>query len=732
MVKTPGTLSREETALCRILLDKRGLPPGDPVTKREALSKHLAALTKGDTLSPQQEYELRTYSRIAAQAVRAEIPESWFEKVSGHVSISNSACFENTRDFGGKRSFVLSCLRGWLLELPDKDDVWVLPTGESIIEKAGIPRWKTVKPPGMSEASDLPSGIRRSTGLLTEDFVDGEQERVGFQLFSWAYQTLITDGFLDRNGQRTGRPLPISRIAIGEPGCKVRIATKSKAAFIIYGQPFAHAMRELLEYHPSLRAGLGSGYQLFEWLKQLDRIPTHVMVGDFEAATDHIQHRAGKIAMMELLRAINGDKNRYAESFIDLLLSPRVIEEDGIVTITNSGCLMGEPGTKIVLTFLALVANCYARGSPSKLFATAGDDQIDAADSAEQLIKYAEASKITTMVPSEEKWGIMTHFAVYCQQLLDIHIGDPKKGEIPVPKPRLLSSETKTGRGDNDTNPSYGKASQFAKECEWSPFVEIKQAMTLMFLRNMRPFIEERPEVFLPREWGGLGLPGVEPSKIVPLLPEWHQKLIAHRESGDYGASKILAAWSSPKLLSRGLQDEPGESPYLETIEFYFETADIQHLGIAFPPDLRYREKLKIAKDNGWLPIDEVLETISSSHLYANIWDMKTRAERGFSSLSWEERARRMELASLKFSPLALSQIPEKPRWQPGKLVQILGLGALYELSEFECPDLEEGEVRNTVVPILGKTAQPRVFLHYDNHRLLLNATTKKRHCGEK
>jgi hypothetical protein len=60
----PEELSQKERAFCRILSDKRGLPAGDFVTKREALEKHLAALTKGNSLTKESRETLINYSEI--------------------------------------------------------------------------------------------------------------------------------------------------------------------------------------------------------------------------------------------------------------------------------------------------------------------------------------------------------------------------------------------------------------------------------------------------------------------------------------------------------------------------------------------------------------------------------------------------------------------------------------------------------------------------------------------
>jgi hypothetical protein len=734
LTKLPGTLTKEESAMCRILGDKRGLPAGDKITQELAMRAHREALTKGDTMSESDKVKLLEYSTIAAKQVKECLVKDvhWFSGKAGHVSLSNSACFENTRDLGGKRAYVLTCLKAWLLDEPSTTQLVRLPTGESYQETNGVPRWKTIRPPGMEPAKDLPSGIRVDTGLLTCDFADGESERVGFQLFCWAYSTLQSGGYLDQLGRSTGKPMPVARSALGEPGCKARIITKSIAAFIIYGQPFAHAMRELLEHHPGLKAGLGSGYQLHEWLKLLPgTIPRYVMIGDFESATDHIQHVAGRLAVRQLLSELGAPEGGYSKNFVDLLLSPRVIEENGEVIVTNSGCLMGEPGTKIVLTFLALVANCYAhRGAPSPLFATAGDDQIDAAEEPEVLLEYAEASRVTTMVPSTEKWGVFTFTALYCQQLLDIQNGSSRGAEIAVPKPRLLSPESKSNRGDDETNPAYGKSSQLAREISWSPFLSINQSMVVLFLRNMRHLIKLEPQAFLPREWGGLGLPGIPVEAVVPALPDWHQKLIAHREdkspnNRSADARKVLANWCTTRIMHRGML-EPENLEINSLLEEFLPTATIEEIGPECPPETRYREKLTLAKKLGWIPLSDLLLAVKESTTYENIWDLRAVTDRGFSSISWATRSKRLKEISQRFPPLELVEVPEGPSWDPRKLVLVQ---EYYGISEtpYADDDLEEGEIQQSIVPLMGTFASPRCFLHYDNNRLILHASSHQR-----
>jgi hypothetical protein len=725
--KEPSDLTDEERVRCRCLQDKRGLPAGDLIAQTEALNDHTATLTKGIVPSVDELETLKEYSNIAATEIFGTVKDTWFKKRSGHISISNTSCYEATRSEGGRRTYVLTQLRDWLMSVSSKSETIVLPTGESVILTEGLPLWMTVKPPGFDTPTEPPSGVKTSTGLLTEDFVYGEQERVGFQLLAWSFITLKDNGYLDSQGMPTGKPMPVTRIAVGEPGFKVRIATKSMAAFITYGQPFAHAMRELLESDPALRAGLGAGYQLHEWLKPFgtEHLPEYVMVGDFDKATDHIDHVAGRVAMLELLSVLNADNNNYCVGYVKALLSPRILEEDGDVIVTNTGCLMGEPGTKIVLTFLAKVANCYAhRGKSSKHFATAGDDQIDASDELDILKGYATASKITTMVPSIDKWGVFKYSLLYCQQLLDIR-KTADNGELSIPKPRLLSPETKSGRGDMETNPAYGKAKQFAKEYSWSDFTNVKIPMIALFLRNMHTFIESGPQLFLPFEWGGLGLPGVEPSLVAERLPLWHQQLITAREKDNYDAKKILARWSTSRNFTRGLE-LTDDSIYRELIEEFLPTATMDQIDPFVPIGTRYRDKLKAAEREGWYPIDDILRKISDSQRYSSFWELETKVSRGYASLPWEERSNRMREAS---SQLLLNdvEIPIKPKWLYGKLVQT-DIGVLHTTEGTGFGDSEEGELRHNVVSLIGTHASPRIFLHYDNSRLILNATSRPRY----
>jgi hypothetical protein len=174
----------------------------------------------------------------------------------------------------------------------------------------------------------------------------------------------------------------------------------------------------------------------------------------------------------------------------------------------------------------------------------------------------------------------------------------------------------------------------------------------------------------------------------------------------------------------------PDTDAYTELLTEFLPTATIGQLDLQLPPRSRYREKLKVARDEGWIPLDDVLNAVKESQVYENIWDLSTQTDRGYSSVSWLKRSERMEKISEKFSPLSLLKIPESPSWQPGLLAMVHGQFGLFEMNVSECLDLEEGEIRHKVFPLMGTFASPRVFLHYDNDRLILNATSRKRSNG--
>jgi hypothetical protein len=529
--------------------------------------------------------------------------------------------------------------------------------------------------------------------------------------------------------------MPIERETIGEPGLKVRVPTKSMAAFVTYGQPAAHFINGLLWFDPALRAGLKSGSQAFEWLKFFEEgesLPEYIMVGDFETSTDYIQHESGRVMMDALLDACN-ISSRYVRNYFKLLLSPRwFINRDGDRVITTAGSLMGEPGTKTVLTFGAKTANVKARGGgSSEHFATSGDDQIDADDDPEQLLGYAEAARVTSMRPSFDKWGIYRYAAVYCQEGLIIN--EPANlAKIDFPKLRLLSKEQKQGKGDEDTNPSFGKAREIRSTCRHVP-TDMETTHLLRdyigrFLRNFSKYIEMRPELFLPIEWGGLGLPGVPYATIWPLLSEWKRSLILEREDGSMAADRILSSWGRPLLMERGLSEEDlaAREAYRELLLSSVWTITTDELRGRFPDGTSFPQMVSLSRRQGILNLEEVIDKIVKSQSYQDFWNPDFKeVSRGFQTYDWSKRDVRLRKAFSDNFVIRerLEPCPEGPKWSPAVFVNTT---TEYFL---QCDDASGSE--SGWLPLLGEAEPgPRVFLHLRNERLGRTGHSSDQHLG--
>jgi hypothetical protein len=354
------------------------------------------------------------------------------------------------------------------------------------------------------------------------------------------------------------------------------------------------------------------------------------------------------------------------------------------------------------------------------------------------------------MVPSTEKWGIFKHHFVYCQQMAKTGGPVSYDSEIQVPKPRLISPEAKQSqRGDDDTNPAYGKARDFAKEYSYCPFTELRDAMLWRFIRNMQGLIEIKPELFLPISWGGLGLPHPNPRALIDSLPDWHIALIAKREQGDRVAKSILSNWGQIRITHRGAEMSVPQI-MREEFKLWIPHYTMRELlsELDAPPSVtngQYRVKKQFFKQKGYITTDEACMKFMESQTNNSLWELKAKVSRGFKQLSWSERSQRMlQDVESNFGPLAVTadeieEIPASPRWfddeylyesmkMPWSVdpeVPHYLISAQEQIAPID--KIEEGEIREFTIPAFGSFASPRVFLHYDNARLILNATSPQR-----
>lgn len=587
MTHTPP-LSKADTAMLMTLFATRSLPAGDGEDIEEALMKHERIF--GTPSEPLAEREILKISRYALNAgieIRtcADAKGAW-SKLSAHVSVSNTGCWETTRKDGGRRSIVIALAMAWLWEKAPRTEEVLLPTGDIARFTSGVERWKTLHrtvPVTGEFGEPNPQG-----GWWKEPLSGAEENILGYQVWTWAFQELVTSGYLNLQGYPTGKPMPVTRTAFGEPGAKVRVVTKALSAFVTYGQPVAHVMRELLEADPTLTAGLSAGNQAFEYVKRLDghdlREETFLF-SDFEEATDHISHQVGRLIMQESLRGM-GITSDYVRGYFQLLCAPLIMDDD---IYTQTGVPMGSPGSKIVLHLIGKTMSMMARGieSPRSLeklqkdpFACAGDDVVDLV--AQRTAKrYPRMARILRMLPNITKTGGYRYGGPYCETALRrgnfnyrVASADPDAAVVDSVRARLLSREQKSSKGDEDKNPVFGKAAQLFRELNWCPdyYPLFKERVAALFLRNFKRFLKEDFHIYVPTTLGGLGVFYRDRGRVYDILPPWYRQLLQKLLSDDVDlfnrSLRILRSWCSSKNYVRGIATE-AETDFLYQEELF-------------------------------------------------------------------------------------------------------------------------------------------------------------------
>jgi len=174
--------------------------------------------------------------------------------------------------------------------------------------------------------------------------------------------------------------------------------------------------------------------------------------------------------------------------------------------------------------------------------------------------------------------------------------------------------------------------------------------------------------------------------------------------------------------MRRGILEQSETANQLDEILEYLPQAELEMIEEAGDSSLRYRERLKKAKDKGWVPKRDLTQSIVSSQMCESLWDFNTTPNRGFSAVSWLKRTKRMKELSRDLPSPTIKDIPDSPTWKPGQFVMIDG----FSIMEYDDKDAEGG-TRRALEPLVGAMCAPQLFLHYDNDRLILNAGSRKR-----
>jgi len=547
--------------------------------------------------------------------------------------------------------------------------------------------------------------------------VGHSENRCGILLWTFCFQYLVSKGYIDGQGRATGKPFPARLTSVGEPGGKVRVPTITLACLVGYLQPYAHTMRGVLEFDPTLSSGLSSANQAYEFAKRFKHMPMlteGILLGDLEEATNWISHEVGNQHMESFLEGLAEGRriSDYVRNAHTLFLNPLLLSYDGEEYLTCNGAPMGLPGTKILLHSLGKAIDKMAEEQsralrPQELrlsrYANAGDD-IMKPGPLSVLRRHKTSALRYKVKPSEDKWGIYKVGGPYCEEMC-ANGGtclSYEQGILPFKvdsiRGRLLSSETKPKTGDEDTNPTFGKGRQLGRELEWCP-PRFHALAFAWFGTNFRDFGDCRLLMAIPHAYGGFGFP-MPLEERLNLIPEQVRRWIQYcwEQRGTQQSARALRGLrmlTRPLLFDRGerlemgasFDEDPISSVILDVIGCRLEDIEsVQNIRY-HSSSPRFWDRIKAVKRLGYVDSAEL-------HRYnAPYWERKPVPTKGWATAPLSIRLRRVErffsevkLPEGPFNPLALEAkahelMPPKVFFKPEQAMIFLTPSSLTEVA---------------------------------------------------
>jgi len=666
MDKLPGELDKAELSYLLMLCTSRSFPPGDKLAEEEALIKHeLCYTTVPEPLDEDLKIRIRRYALVAGAEIGmcARVTGA-FRKADAHCSVSNSSSFERTREEGGRRGEILHQLKQWATSPWPSSTTVILPWNTRVQTVQGQPRWFAYDPPEDSKAEF--GAVIPGKGTLYPKRYGMSRDSLGHMAMHWAYDSLLSKGYINPSGLPTGKPWLADTTSVPEPGAKVRIPTIAEADVVTYLQPSAHILKSIMESDPSLRAGFGAAAQAYEYLKRQKGLVIHegfgMLLGDFEVATDNMEHEVSRIIIDGFCEGA-GITNLYIKGCLYLITQPFIMNGE---ILTVRGVPMGMPGTKPLLHLTGKVMSLMARGveAPRDFkeisrtpFSNAGDDVIDIGK-VDTMKRYRRMAEILRMKPSPDKWDVYLVGGPYCECMLRLHSNwaanatEDTAAFIDSIRVRLLSCESKPTKGDETRNPVFGKAHQFSKEIRWVPdyYPNLRLRAVTLFQWNFSYYLrgEEGKVVYntyLPRWAGGLGLP-LPPDKIqdfVQNVPTWHVNAISQVIRNPDPAvrrryARLLSSWGSSVISTRGFESFEGDNPLVETLAEFLPIVNLEQALACIEGDqsqiTRYWDKLQLAFKNQYIDLDSLQLNLP------DLWFEEVKTIRGWPNRTFEERNR--------------------------------------------------------------------------------------------
>jgi hypothetical protein len=382
---------------------------------------------------------------------------------SGHVSAASTACYENSRENGGKCALAAAVI--------------AMDTGKQC-------------------KYDL------TTGILTKSLC----ETPGEVIFHKSLERLV-------NNYKNFYSVKLNCIC--EPGPKARTTTSSSFYHSNVLQVYSHISLEILRAVPEVRSGISKSRHGWVWSSELNdqwlfEGPRFALSTDLKTATDYFSWKVVR-KLLNAFQSVVHLPQWYHETVVNVLTHPRKVMYQGQTFIrqTKRGCLMGDPVTKSVLTLLSLAVSYRCKMS-NRLFKSVGvGDDFVAVSAARATLELALSSfRDFGAVISEDDTYISDSVMYFTEECIEIPkspadtIQQVMKSRdwsrmiyIDIVKGRLLL-DAKKNRDDFSYTPTgritqLGKDMSYLKDGQYGAifhFASILQDV-LLDLRHFRGFV---------------------------------------------------------------------------------------------------------------------------------------------------------------------------------------------------------------------------------------------------
>nr|CAK8177702.1 RNA-dependent RNA polymerase [Narnavirus sp.] len=695
-----GLANKFECTRLAHFLTSRNLPAGTVRHRNETLLKHARVLCgPGFQTEPKRTYLLQELAYQFGRSLRDRHGASLKE---AHASITNSASIDSAVGAGGRAASVRDKFRTWLSEVQTKDVNETTWFGRPYWLKAGTARWRT-----LCREEIAAEGRPGDSAYITDvDFTPGKYRYedplycldrfTGYQLYQWSIEEGIRRGLLlgsayrSPQGLEVGGAPEIRASAIGEPGGKSRVVTVGEDWLTIFLQPISHALIANLRNDASGRAGLSRAWQGFEYTKawstkDQNDPPTeeerYILTSDLTTATDYCPREYSEALLKGFTEGL-GISGPLITAWIKLLTGPRIYRgpvEEFADSLTVRGSLMGDPGTKVVLSlfnraaemesmlrwsihqhnprpshrFLMKQLRCHGvPNSRFRLFAYAGDDHI-AVGPIRYLKGITEAHIRNGMKVSTSSNFISKLAGFYCEEI--IYIGNSlvwtcwgrqtplakqpyeENPHVDALKIRLFSLCSKEHEGKNETNPAIGMASSLRGMIAW--FAEgwetLRPICSYRFSQKMRRLLPENVVLRgLPRSLGGLEAP-VFGFGREELIQYWNKIpipirraicLVQTSHTTEVQALRRLLSVVSSATTARGIDLDSIEEQVRSVLSSELcqvkpiEALRPSHIDELTWENTRLIDKLKaVSREGKFIPVGEALQVVMRPYVFRDL-----------------------------------------------------------------------------------------------------------------